>query len=211
MNKELCPLCGGKSSEYFKGKTKSYFLCSNCKGIFVEKKYLPDRNTELSRYNLHNNNIADVGYQNFVSPIVNEILANHNSKEIGLDFGAGNSSVISKTLQDKGFTIRQYDPFFHNFPELLQQQYDYIVCCEVIEHFHNPAQEFALLNKLLRKNGKLYCMTNIYNEAIDFSKWWYKNDLTHVFFYQVETLNYIRENFNFSNLYIQGNLIVLSA
>ena len=52
-------------------------------------------------------------------------------------------------------------------------------------------------------------MTGIYRQNIDFSKWWYKNDLTHVFIYKEETFEWIKEEFGFKNLKIKENLIIL--
>ena len=128
----------------------------------------------------------------------------------GLDFGAGTGPVISKILQDNNFEIAQYDPFFHNHPELLKKRYDYIACCEVIEHFYNPRKEFQLLRNLLQPNGKLYCMTDIYDQTIDFEKWYYKNDPTHVFIYHKKTVEWIKDKFGFSDVTINDRLITFA-
>ena len=37
----------------------------------------------------------------------------------------------------------------------------------------------------------LLVMTMLYNDQIDFNKWKYRNDLTHVFIYRKETIEYI--------------------
>lgn len=115
--------------------------------------------------------------------------------------------MISKLLQDDGFNVNQYDPFFHDTPELLDNRYDYIVCCEVIEHFHDPYHEFKRLNDLLSPEGNLFCMTFRYSDDIDFDRWGYKNDPTHTFFYQNETLEWIKDEFGFSSLKIDNRLI----
>ncbi len=210
MSTQACPLCNSQSSNFLKDKFRNYFLCSKCKAIFVDKTNLPDEKSEHSRYEEHNNDVNDIRYQEFVKPIVNKVFANYSTINKGLDYGAGNGPVISKLLMDKKYQIKQYDPFYSNYPELLKDRYDYIVCCEVIEHFHYPAKDFELLKNMLIENGKLYVMTSIYNKDIDFKTWFYKNDKTHVIFYQVETLNYICEQFGFSDLKIEGNFIVFS-
>jgi len=61
-----------------------------------------------------------------------------------------------------------YDPFFHPKSELLAKKYDFIIACEVIEHFHDPRKEFELLYKLLNQGGKLYLMTDLYSQEVDF-------------------------------------------
>lgn len=203
----LCPLCNSASTVFYKYKKQIYHQCNNCYGIFVDKKLIPDRETEMLRYQKHDNDIEDKGYQKFVFSITSAIIRDFTRNHRGIDFGAGTGPVISKILQDNDFQIKLYDPFFHNYPDLLQDKYDYIAACEVIEHFHNPKKEFKLLKKLLLKNGKLYCMTNIYNENIDFQNWDYISDKTHVFFYHKKTLHWIKEEFRFSNVTIKDRLI----
>ena len=156
---------------------------------------------------MHNNDVNDVGYQQFVSPITSAVLNDYSSEHKGLDFGAGTGSVISKILTDDQLHIKAYDPFFHNDTSLLDKTYDFIVSCEVIEHFYTPDKEFQLLKSLLKPNGRLYCMTDIYHEDINFHDWYYKNDATHVFFYHKQSLNYIKEKFGFRDVAIDGRLI----
>jgi hypothetical protein len=202
-----CPLCQGPGTVFYQFKQRLYHQCSNCSGIFVDQDLKPDRATEKRRYEEHNNDVGNPKFQQFVSPITNAIIKAHTKNEEGLDFGAGTGPVISKVLKDNHFSIVQYDPLFHNFPELLNDSYDYIACCEVIEHFHHPKQEFSLLKKLLKKDALLYCMTDLYDESIDFHQWYYKNDLTHVFIYQANTIHWIQKEIGFSNVKIAGRLI----
>ncbi|MGQ1909616.1 class I SAM-dependent methyltransferase [Marinifilum sp. RC60d5] len=207
---ELCPLCSGLGEPFHKNPRQLFYQCKNCSAIFADKNLLPDAKKEYAHYAKHENNVEDKGYQQFVSPITQAILKEFTRKHQGLDFGAGTGPVISKILNDNKFSIKQYDPYFHNYPELLNENYDYIACCEVMEHFFHPKKEFALLKKLLKPAGKLYCMTHIYDESIDFEKWYYKNDPTHVFIYKKNTLNWIRENIGFSKLEIHNRLIIFS-
>jgi hypothetical protein len=209
--KEQCPLCHTVSREYFRDKKRAFLLCPFCKGLFTGKEYLPDRDSERLRYTEHNNDVDDPRYQAFVKPIVEEILSAFTPESKGLDFGAGTGPVISSLLSEKGYGINIYDPFFHDDPRLLKDKYDYIACCEVIEHFHHPDKEFVMLRNLLNTHGKLYCMTSLYNESINLKTWYYKNDLTHVFFYQEETLYYICREYGFSDIIIKNNLVILSA
>ncbi|NOR86200.1 MAG: methyltransferase, partial [Bacteroidales bacterium] len=68
-------------------------------------------------------------------------------------------------------------------------------------------KEFDLLKDLLENNGVLYCMTDIYDDSINFHTWYYKNDPTHVFIYKQETIEWIKNNIGFSNVTIEGRLI----
>lgn len=172
-------------------------------GDFLEK------GQEKARYQEHNNDVKDAGYQDFVSDIIVEVIKDWNKTDLGLDFGAGTGPVITKLLEDRGYNVEIYDPFFWKEKKLLDKKYDFIVACEVIEHFHNPLHEFQLLYSLLRKKGKLYCKTEVYKNEIDFKSWYYKDDPTHVFFYHEKAFEWIVENIGFKNYTIKGRVIIL--
>lgn len=200
---EHCPLCNHYGEAFYQDL---FFCCKECSGIFKAKRFLPTLEEERMIYKQHNNDVTDVRYQNFVSPIIAAVKNFYSTDSLGLDFGAGTGPVVSKILDDNGYTIKQYDPLFHNDTNVLKLKYDYIVCCEVIEHFHYPRKEFDLLKKLLKPKGHLYCMTHLYSREIDFSNWYYKNDNTHVFIYQPETLMKIKDIYNFFSLTKEGRL-----
>lgn len=203
-NKERCPLCNQFGETFYKDR---FYCCPDCSGIFVASAYIPNPEKEKKRYEEHINDVTDVRYQNFVSPIINAVKKNFPTNSLGLDFGAGTGPVISKILGDIGYQLKQFDPFFCNDTRVLQHSYDYIVCCEVIEHFHFPSKEFELLKSLLKPNGHLYIMTHLYNNKINFNNWYYKNDITHVFIYQQDTLEEIKDRFDFSSLAIEDRLV----
>lgn len=203
-----CLLCQSTTKEFFEKDDKEYFQCTNCHSVMMNTKDYISSEKEKERYEEHNNDVYDKRYQNFVSPIVEGVLKDYNKNHKGLDFGSGTGPVITKLLRDKGYTIEVYDPFFANDKEKLNNTYDYIVCCEVMEHFHHPRLEFERLKSMLNPEGNLYLKTTIYNETIDFNEWYYKNDPTHVFFYHKKGLEYIKNEFGFSEMMIDKNLIV---
>jgi SAM-dependent methyltransferase len=205
--KQKCPLCSNDSTFILNFKSKKYYQCDGCHSIHLDKKNQLQPEDEKLRYLLHKNDVHDPGYREFVSPIVNYILSRYQPQSNGLDFGAGTGPVISKMLIEKGFTINQYDPFFSNHTELLSLQFDYIVCCEVIEHFNNPNKEFMQLRSMLLPGGELICMTELLRDNIDFNDWYYKNDPTHVFFYHPKSFDYIKSEFDFSEVIIDKRLI----
>ena len=209
INPVKCTLCNSQTSLFYKNNNRIYFQCIRCSSVLLHPKFFLSPEKEKERYEEHNNNVEDIGYQKFVSPIVNEILKKFETHHHGLDFGAGTGPVIAKLLQQNGYKIELYDPFFWNDAGKLKLKYDFIACCEVIEHFHNPAKEFKLLRSLLKPGGALFCMTEFIVEAKDFSEWYYKNDLTHVFFYHINALEWIKKNYGFSTLKIKGRLIEL--
>jgi hypothetical protein len=187
-----------------------FYICKKCKGIFRSKSQYLSRTEEKECYLNHENDVTDPNYQKFVSPITNSILDNQKPFELGLDFGAGTGPVISYILKKNNYNIKQYDPYFHKYPKLLQKQYKYLACCEVIEHFHQPREEFRLLKQLLKNGGHLYAMSELYNSNINFKTWQYRRQPTHVFIYQKQTLQWIQKHFKFTNLTIDGRLIIFT-
>jgi len=201
----LCRLCKTEGKLFREIGRKTYFRCPNCKSIFLNPKNYITKIEEENRYREHNNNVSDPGYQAFVTPIVNAVVNSYDSNKIGLDYGSGTGPVISKLLSDKGYKINLFDPFFANDPSTLTIKYNFIVCCEVMEHFHWPYEEFSKLYALLLPGGTIFMKTNIYNEDINFDTWYYKNDSTHVFFYHKESLLWIKNHFKFSEIIIEEN------
>lgn len=154
---------------------------------------------EKAHYMTHNNDIHDPGYQQFVSDIVAGVVENVEIGKFGLDYGAGPGPVVSSLLKAKGYDIVAYDPYFNDDRDILQNKFDFIVCCEVAEHFNYPAIEFLKLKNLLNADAPLIIKTHIYEDQIDFTSWYYHRDPTHVVFYRNETFEWICKNLDFSS------------
>lgn len=202
----ICTLC---ASPLINKKDEYYYDCHICKAIVKDKKYYLNAEDEKARYESHNNDVNDTGYQNFTFPITNYISEKFLPEHQGLDFGSGTGPVISRMLLKQGFNIVQYDPFFAPGRQLLNNRYDYIVSCEVFEHFYNPKKEIDSLTSILKTNGLLLIMTMLYNDTIDFHLWNYRNDSTHVFIYRKETIEYIAKEKNLEIDLLTDRLIVL--
>ncbi len=205
-----CPLCSNNGSLFYHDDKQTFYQCDVCKGIYRDPKEFLHRSDEKERYQQHKNHLKDYGYIKFAEPIISTVKKHFNKTHKGLDFGAGHTPVISEILKNEGYQVEIYDPVFFNNPKILNNTYDFISSCEVIEHFYHPKKEFELLYSLLNPDGKLICMTYIYDKSINFEKWFYKNDPTHVFIYQKETLEWIKNYFNFSGIIIDGRLIVFT-
>lgn len=165
---------------------------------------------EKRRYQLHRNDLQDTGYMNFLSPLIESVVQHFNVEHKGLDYGSGPEPVLTELLRERGFLVTPFDPFFCNNVNALLAQYDFIVCSETSEHFFDPLHEFQRLHALLKPGGKLFLLTALYDDGIDFENWHYKNDPTHVFFYTTKAFEFIRERFQFSALRIDKRLIELS-
>ena len=208
MKTNKCSLCNLETKFYLSFRKKDYYICQNCGSIEMHPDFFISVEKEKKRYELHKSDILDIGYQRFVEPITNYVISNFSSRHEGLDFGAGNGQIIAKILKSKNIDIKVYDPLFHNDKSVLNSKYDYIIACEVIEHFHNPSNEFALLFSLLKTGGKLIIMTDPLKKETSFIDWYYKNDETHVFFYSNTTFQYIKNKYGFKSVDIKGRLIV---
>jgi hypothetical protein len=211
MNLLPCPLCQGSAQPFYKHVERIFMRCCNCLSVFLHPDFYLTEQQETAHYACHNNNPDDRGYQNFVRPIVNSILADFTKLDSGLDFGSGTGSPIVKLLRDEKYNIQQFDLYFYNEKQRLKQQYNYIACCETAEHFKNPAHELAMLRQMLLPEGKLYIMTERYNDDINFADWYYKNDPTHIFLYHKKAFEWIKDTFGFSKVEFKNRLAILSV
>jgi hypothetical protein len=207
----ICALCGTRSDLFVEIADRKYYQCAQCSAIFMDPACYVSKEDEKKRYEKHNNNVDDPGYQKFVEPIVLKVIERFTQEHSGLDYGAGTGPVAAKLLRDKGYPIELYDPYFWNNSESLDRKYDFIICCEVIEHFNSPEKEFRRLRSLLKPGGVLFCQTDLYSETTNFKNWYYKNDPTHVFFYHVNTLFWIKARFGFLSLENNGRISLFSA
>lgn len=200
-----CPLCYSSQTDLFFSKKKTqkdYWDCQSCRLIFMDQNKILSHEKELEHYQTHNNDIHDVRYQNFVSDITSYIKKNCSTKDLGLDYGAGPGPVITHVLAQEGFHVEIYDPYFAPNSQALEKKYDFIVSCEVIEHFSRPRKEFTKLADLLQTDGTLILKTHIYNDDIHFPSWYYHADPTHICFYRSETLTWIAQKFLFPDVKI---------
>lgn len=179
-----------------------------CLSLFVNPVNYPSSDEERDRYLKHRNDVNDPGYRSFVSPLVDAVCEDNGPDAPGLDFGCGRIPIVSSMLRERGYNVASYDPFFMDDPYLLRRAYSYVALSEVIEHFHDPAKEFALLRSLLNEGGRLYCSTSLYSDGVDFKRWYYKEDPTHVFFYSAQTMHWIKESFSFSKVEMNSSLTI---
>lgn len=193
----VCPLCKTHSKEQI---LKHYYRCDNCDLRFLDPSQYLNTNDEKHRYLLHNNDIHSLDYQKFTQPVVDLVLKYHTKDQRGLDFGAGAGPVASYMLEQLGFTIDKYDPYFWPEESVFSKTYDYIISTEVVEHLKTPYEEFLRLRRLLKPQSNLFVKTVLYDSSQHFENWYYRKDPTHIVFYSQKTMSWIQTNFNFSKL-----------
>jgi hypothetical protein len=106
--------------------------------------------------------------------------------------------VLSAILSTTGRPTAAYDPLFFPDTALLDATYDFVTCCEVAEHAHNPLALFRQLGALTRLHGMIAVMTSFYASPAAFEAWWYQRDHTHVSFYTIDTMRWIARHLGWS-------------
>lgn len=163
---------------------------------------------EKKRYSFHQNSIDDEGYVTFLGRVIEPMMKYLSAGMKGLDFGCGPNPVLAQIIKDKGFKCDFYDPFF--FPQCnLEGKYDFIFATECFEHFFTPSNELDRICTMLNLSGILGIMTEFLPPKTDFADWYYKNDPTHVCFYDEKSINYICEKYNFNELYNDKHRVII--
>jgi len=138
------------------------------------------------------NDITEKGYRDFLSQLLLPTLKRISKSSEGLDYGSGPNPSLSILFRENQIKVDDYDIYFANNTEALTKTYDFITCSETAEHFKDPRKEFQQINKLLKPKGLLALMTLTFDpEEVEFEDWFYRLDPTHVFFYQVRTLEFV--------------------
>jgi hypothetical protein len=204
-----CPLCGAARALPFAAAAgRRYLRCAACRLAFMAPEDRPDEAAELAHYGTHENDPADPRYRAFLSRLADPLAARLAPGAEGLDYGCGPGPALAMMLEERGFPMAVWDPFFAPDASVLDRTYDFVTCTETAEHFFHPAREFARLDGLLPAGGWLGVMTELLDDARDFSGWRYARDPTHVSFYAEETMRWIAEAFGWG-MEIAGRGVVL--
>lgn len=207
-----CPLClTDKAELHFETGEMSYYRCNKCDFIFVPKNQHLSIEEEKKRYDLHENDPENKGYQAFLNQLLKPLISKLKTGSKGLDYGSGPGPGISKMLKEKKFNVENYDPIYSDSSELLEKSYDFITCTEVVEHFRNPIDDWKQLTGLLKPNGLLGIMTNLTDDCTDFKNWHYRRDDTHISFYSKKTIIWIADKFNLEASFPSKRVILLQA
>lgn len=187
-----CPLCRSPDTDgFFQDRQRDYLRCRHCRLVFVPPHQHLTEEAEKAVYDYHQNDVENAGYRQFLSRLATPLSRRLPTPASGLDYGCGPGPLLAKMLREQGHTMHTFDPYYANRPEILQNKFDFVTCTEVIEHFRQPGQEFNLLFGLLKPGGYLGIMTKLVIDADAFSRWHYKNDMTHIGFFSADTLQWL--------------------
>ena len=191
-----CPLCASGEIRPFRfTHGRRYLDCERCALVHLVPADRLDLPAELAHYDTHENDPQDPRYRTFLRRLADPLMERLPPGAEGLDYGSGPAPALSLILRERGFRMRDYDPFFAPDPAALRRTYDFIACSETAEHFAFPGEELERLDRLLRPGGWLGLMTEILQPTQQFERWRYARDPTHVAFYRWETMVWIASRF----------------
>ncbi|MCL7944149.1 class I SAM-dependent methyltransferase [Marinobacter sp. ATCH36] len=187
-----CPVCESHALVPFQTiNATRYHRCTACEATVMDEADWLDEQEEKAIYDLHDNNPQDEGYRRFLSKLTNPLLERLRAGDRGLDFGCGPGPALAVMLREAGMDMALYDPFFCPDESVLEQQYDFITCTEVVEHLHRPAEVFRQLDRLMAAGSWLGVMTCFQTDDERFANWHYRRDPTHIVFYRRATLEWL--------------------
>ena len=193
-----CLLCASSVVWFCTHQQRTYYRCSTCFLLQLDVRQHPSAQQELEEYRLHENDPQDSGYRRFLHKVTHPMmtwLATEASPDATiLDFGSGPGPTISVVLEERGWTVVNYDPFFAPDAHVLTNRYDLISCTEVVEHFQNPRQSWAQLFALRKEQGQVIVMTqpsDQHSTEERFKRWRYIRETSHVVFYHTRTMAWI--------------------
>ena len=207
-----CPICSTQCHSFTGAKENiEYFRCENCDLIFKSPDNFQDFDEQKKRYDLHQNSEDNIGYRDYFNRFADFIFQNIKIDiDSALDFGCGESILLSRVLNERGVECDVYDPIYHPDERYRDQKYDLIVSVEVFEHLHHPLQVFSHLLERLNDGGYLAIRTEFHPESeSDFLKWYYRMDPTHIMFYSLKTFSYLAGRFGLDLVADNGKNIVI--
>lgn len=207
-----CPLCENENTaSFFEDESGHYHQCQTCFLVFLDPSLLLSSSDEKKRYDLHVNDIEDAGYKEFLNKIFTPMTERIRKGSQGLEYGCGPGPLLYIMFYEAGYQMQKYDIYYANTPEVLREKYDFISMTEVIEHLYTPHSVLKQLRELLKPEGILGVMTNLYSDVEMFASWWYKKDPTHVSFFHVNTLKWIADHYEMELEVVEKNVFLFKV
>jgi SAM-dependent methyltransferase len=204
----VCQLCGGACRPFHSDRRREYWRCQTCLLVQVPPAWHLPPSAEQAIYDLHENQLEDPGYQRFLSRMAEPLAERVPTGAEGLDFGCGPAPALAAMLGRKGLKVSLYDLYYHPDANVFARCWDFITATEVVEHLARPGEELERLWKCLRPGGWLGIMTKRVIDADAFSRWHYKNDMTHISFFSDATFTWLANHWN-AELHSAGADVVL--
>lgn len=194
-----CPVCSGTDTRSFGlSDQKQYWRCQSCHATWLDPAHHLSAEDEYAHYLNHENEVYDPGYRTFLARLTDPLLQVLPAHSDGLDYGCGPGPALAAMLTEAGHHMATWDPFFADHRQVLDRQYDFVTCTEVLEHLRKPLETFQMFDKLLCPGGWLGLMTCFQNDDDAFAGWHYRKDPTHIVFYRAETIEQISKTLGWS-------------
>jgi SAM-dependent methyltransferase len=207
---ETCLLCQlATSQQIAQDKRRPYYLCHNCALVFVPNNFHLTATEEKAQYDLHQNHPEDPGYRQFLNRTLEPLFKQIPPPAKGLDFGSGPGPTAHLIAEQLGYDMHIYDPYYAPNDDYLNHKYDFISATEVLEHISQPMPVLEQLAHLLKAKGVLAIMTKRVEAIEKFGNWHYKNDPTHIAFYQMQTFDFIAHQLGFKVQEVARDVVFL--
>lgn len=206
-----CPLCRETGRAFCRVGALDYGRCPRCQLTWLAPAQRPTPEQERAEYLLHRNDPGDPGYRAFLSRLSDPLRERLRTGSQVLDFGCGPGAALAAMLREAGHDAAVYDPWFAPYPAVLARRYDAVTCTEVVEHLHDPAAVLGRIRGLLRPGGILAVMTCLLGDAVDFPRWHYRRDCTHVAFWRRQSFDWLARHWGWRCEQVARDVILLHA
>ena len=179
-----------------------------CDLVFAHPRHFLSPGEELERYQHHNNDVEDPGYRSFLSKLYIPMIKRIAVNSMGLDFGSGPGPLLKLMLEEQGHNMSIYDIHYAPDKSVFERQYDFITSTETVEHLYKPMEELDRLWGCLKPGGILGIMTGLRHKNIDFAKWHYIRDDTHVVFFSPDSFCWLGEHWGTAPEFIGDSVIL---
>ncbi|MFP4609861.1 MAG: class I SAM-dependent methyltransferase, partial [Thiohalophilus sp.] len=192
-------------------RRRRFFRCPQCELISADPATHLSPQEEKANYDLHRNDPADSRYRAFLNQLVEPLLQRLHPAMEGLDYGCGPGPTLSGMLREAGMVMHDYDPLYAPDTALLDRQYDFVTCTEVVEHFCDPGTAWPQLVERVRPGGWLGIMTWLVPDPGPeaFRRWGYKGEPTHVSFYRPATFEWLGRTLGFGVEFVDTRVILM--
>ena len=203
-----CLVCHADTQHFYQDKKRSYFHCAECGYICSDPNSHLPQHVFLQRFE-NDKFKQQKEHANFIATVITEVQKAQSQRLNILNYGQALSSEWVKKITESGHQFYQVNPFAEVDSNALKQKYDVIINYRVVEHFANPKRDWLLQSRLLKPGGWMIIDTQLLHEPNSFSTWHFISDPTRISFYQTQTLSYLANLCDLSEVFNKGTLILL--